>query len=144
MSKVGSNASSSAIVIESSDGTDEEVIEDDENFGDTSHSLPVTSLHENSANNVNECTNNQSSSSDEENIDNVEGDVNINMSVFSNGDCMCRGCTDLSFSHQPRDVNKSKLVHSHKSKEKNCKKTYCRNIQSSWYEKHPWITVCLS
>ena len=92
-------------------------------------------------------TNQSSCSCDEEGIDNVDGDVNIqvNMSVFPNGDCKCRGCTDLSISHQSRDVNKSKLVHSHNSKERqDCKKTYCRKIQSSWYSKYPWITVCSS
>ena len=63
----------------------------------------------------------------------------------SNGDCTCRGYTDLSISHQPKDVNKSKLVHSHNSKEmQDCKKTYCRKILSYWYEKYPWITVCPS
>ena len=152
VSKVGSNESSSAIVI--IDSSDDEVIEDCESFGSTSYYPPSASLcdneHENSY--VSERTNNQSSScsSDEESIDNAQEDVNIqvNASVLSNAnnsDCMCRGCTDLSISHQPKDVNKSKLVHAHNSKERqDCKKTYCRKIQSSWYEKYPWITVCSS
>ena len=34
-------------------------------------------------------------------------------------------------------------VHSHNSKERqDCRKTYYRKIQSSWYEMHPWISVC--
>ena len=152
VSKVGSNESSSAIVI--IDSSDDEVIEDCESFGSTSYYPPSASLcdneHENS--DVSERTNDQSSScsSDEEGIDNVQGDVNIQVNASelpnaSNGDCTCRGCTDLSNSHQPKDVNKSKLVHSHNSKERqDCKKTYCRKILSSWYEKYLWITMCPS
>ena len=55
VSKVGSNASSSAIVIvDSSDGIDdEEVIEDDKSFRDISHSPPA-SFHKNPADNTSE------------------------------------------------------------------------------------------
>ena len=70
---------------------------------------PPASFHENPADNASEHATNQSScSSDEEGIDNVDGDVNtqVNVSVFPNGDCTCRGYTDLrhcSISHQTRD-----------------------------------------
>ena len=122
VSKVGTNESSSAIVI--IDSSDDEVIEDRESFGSTSHYPPSASLsdneHENS--NVSERTNDQSSScsSDEEGIDNAQGDVNIRVNApnANNSDCTCRGCTDLSISHQPKDVDKSKLVHSNNSKER--------------------------
>ena len=38
----------------------------------------------------------------------------------------------------------SKTLHSHHSKEKGSSqlKSYNRKIQSSWYKKYPWITVC--
>ena len=138
VSKVGSYASSSAIVvIDWSDGiVDDEVIQDYESFGSISYYPPLASLCDNERENENpdagEHTNNQSSScnSDEEGIDNAEGDVNIqvNVSVFPNDNCTCRGCADLIISHQPRSVNKSKLVHLHNSKERqNYKKLTVEN-----------------
>ena len=54
---------------------------------------PPVSFHENPADNASERATNQSScSSNEEGIDNVDGNVNIqvNVSVFPNGDCTCQ------------------------------------------------------
>ena len=58
--------------------------------------------------------------------------------------CDCKGCRDYSTSNQPVEVAMSKVLHSHHSKEKqsNQLKSYRRKIQSSWYRKYPWITVC--
>ena len=71
--------------------------------------------------------------------------VNVSVCPDSNRSCTCKGWTDLSISNQLRDVNKSKLVHSHNSKERqDCRKSYCRKIQIAWYKKHPWNTVCSS
>ena len=85
---------------------------------------------------------------DEECVDsNVEEDMNTQVSLFVclNSDCTCKSCTDLSISHQLGDIDKSKVVHSHNSKERqNYKKSYCRKIQSAWHQKYPWITVCSS
>ena len=51
----------------------------------------------------------------------------VNLFMCLNSDCTCKGCTDLSISHQLGDIDKSKLVHSHNSKERqDCKKSYCR------------------
>ena len=76
-------------------------------------------------------------SSDEECIDsNVYEDmnahVNVSMCCDSNSLCTYKGCTYLSMSRQLRDVDKSKLVNSHNSKERQDKivarKSYCRKI----------------
>ena len=58
--------------------------------------------------------------------------------------CDCKGCRDYSTSNQPLEVALSKTLHSHHSKEKGSSqlKSYNRKIQSSWYKKYPWITVC--
>ena len=78
-------------------------------------------------------------------VENVSNQVNVSVPCPSDCACTCKGCADLSISHQLKDVEKSKLVHSHNSKERqDCKKSYCRKIQSSWYNKYPWTTVCSS
>ncbi|XP_065885455.1 zinc finger MYM-type protein 1-like [Dysidea avara] len=58
--------------------------------------------------------------------------------------CGCVGCSDLTRPNQPLDVSKSKCMQSHLSKERQLgqKKQYNRSIQTSWYNKYPWITVC--
>ena len=112
------------IIIDSSDGIDEEenVIEDSEILRDISDSQPAGSHENEHTDNESEHATDQSNySSDEECVDsNVDEDVNtqVNVSLCPNSDCscMCKGCTDLSISHQLKDVNKSKLIHSHNSK----------------------------
>jgi len=56
----------------------------------------------------------------------------------------CVGRCDLNRPNQPLDVSKSKYIQSHLSKERQVgqKKQYCRSIQTSWYNKYSWITVC--
>ena len=146
-------ASSAIIIIDSSDEIDEEenVIEDSEILRDISDSQPAGSHENEHTDNESEHATDQSNySSDEECVDsNVDEDVNtqVNVSLCPNSDCscMCKGCTDLSISHQLKDVDKSKLIHSHNSKERqDGRKSYCRKIQTSWYKKYPWITVCSS
>ena len=146
-------ASSAIIIFDSSDGIDEEenVIEDSEILRDISDSQPAGSHENEHTDNESEHATDQSNySSDEECVDsNVDEDVNtqVNVSLCPNSDCscMCKGCTDLSISHQLKDVDKSKLIHSHNSKERqDGRKSYCRKIQTSWYKKYPWITVCSS
>ena len=58
--------------------------------------------------------------------------------------CTCVGCTDYNKSNQPLEVAQSKLIQSHASKERQPgkKKQYSRTIQTAWYKRYPWITVC--
>jgi len=55
--------------------------------------------------------------------------------------CNCVGCCDLNRPNQPLDVSKSKYIQSHLSKERQVGQ-YCISIQTSWYNKYSWITVC--
>ena len=144
------------ILIDSSENDEEDVIEYSEIIRDVSASQPqAASSHEIELtdNATSEHDTDQSNCSsdergDEECVDsNVEEDMNtqVNLFVFLNSDCTCKDCTDLNISHQLGDIDKSKVVHSHNSKERqDCKKSYCRKIQPAWYQKYPWITVCSS
>ena len=79
-------------------------------------------------------------------VDDVtEGVTACSMSDNSQS-CECVGCSNLIIPNQPSDVSQSKFVQSHLSKERQPgqKKQYCRTIQTSWYKKYPWITVCTS
>ena len=143
-------ASNTIDLIDSSDGIDEE--EDaTEILRDIVDSQPASSHENERIDYMSEDATDQSNcSSDGESVESnadedVSNQVNVSVPCPSDCACTCKGCADLSISHQLKDVEKSKLVHSHNSKERqNCKKSYCRKIQSSWYNKHPWITVCLS
>ena len=94
-------ASSAIIIIDSSDGIDEEeyIIEDSE-ITDISDSQPAGSHENEYTDNESEHATDQSNySSDEECVDsNVYEDVNtqVNVSLCPNSDCscMCKGCTD--------------------------------------------------
>ena len=156
VSKPALKVVSSVILIDSSENDEEDIIEYSEIVRDVSASQPqAASSHEIELtdNATSEHDTDQSNCSsdergDEECVDsNVEEDMNtqVNLPVCLNSDCTCKGCTDLSILHQLGDIDKSKVVHSHNSKERqDCKKSYCRKIQSAWYQKYPWITVCLS
>ena len=56
--------------------------------------------------------------------------------------CMCPCCTMSGPPNQPVDVTYSKQAYSHHSQELKKSKTYCRSLQTSWYKKYPWISVC--
>ena len=143
-------ASNTIDLIDSSDGIYEE--EDaTEILRDIVDSEPASSHENERINYMSEDATNQSNcSSDGESVESnadedVSNQVKVSVPCPSDCACMCKGCADLSISNQLKDVEKSKLVHSHNSKERqNCKKPYCRKIQSSWYNKYPWITVCSS
>ena len=127
-------ASNAIILIDSSDGIHEEE-NATEILRDISESQPASSHENEHINNVSEDATDQSNcSSDGECIDsNVDKDVStqVNMSVCPNGDCacMCKGYADLSILHQLRDIDKSKLVHSHNCKERqDCKVLLQKNI----------------
>ena len=45
---------------------------------------------------------------------------------------------------QPLEVEQSKHIYSHQSQHLNRRKSYARSIQTSWYKKYPWITVCIT
>jgi len=51
--------------------------------------------------------------------------------------CNCMTCSDVSKSHQPTEVEGSRTVQQEKQV-----KAYSRKIQTTWYKKYPWITVC--
>lgn len=51
--------------------------------------------------------------------------------------CECVACSDFSKSHQPTEVEGSRTVQREKQA-----KSYSRKIQTTWYKKYPWITVC--
>ena len=51
--------------------------------------------------------------------------------------CECVACSDFSKSHQPTEVDGSRIVHRVKQA-----KSYSRKIQTTWCKKYPWITVC--
>lgn len=53
--------------------------------------------------------------------------------------CVCPCCT---ISGPPIDVKDSKQSYSHHSEKLKKTKTYSRSLQTSWYEKYPWISVC--
>ena len=49
--------------------------------------------------------------------------------------CSCLCCSgNFDAANQPSDLDSSKSCHG--------KQSYSRSIQSSWYLKHPWISVC--
>ena len=48
--------------------------------------------------------------------------------------CTCACCTNLDVSYQPIDLTQSKTQGS----------SSARYIQTSWYSKHKWISVCTS
>ena len=51
--------------------------------------------------------------------------------------CTCLCCTNFDLAHQPIELGRSKTPHGQQ-------KSYSRSIQTSWYAKYPWITVCTS
>ena len=63
--------------------------------------------------------------------------------VVSEFQCECPCCT-MGDVCQPLGVEGSKITYSHSSQQPNMKRTYCRSIQTSWYQKYSWITVCTS
>lgn len=56
--------------------------------------------------------------------------------------CDCQCCTNLSSPYQPSKVTDSKVCRSYQSKHGS--KSHSRMIQTSWYKRYPWITVCTS
>lgn len=60
---------------------------------------------------------------------------------IKDSDCECPCCTMSDSVCQPLDVERSKITYSHNTHEPNKKKTYFRSLQTSWYQKYPWITV---
>ena len=52
-----------------------------------------------------------------------------------NTDCPCPCCTNFDIAHQPTNLSGSKSK-GHQ--------LYSRTIQSSWYARYKWITVCTS
>ena len=71
-----------------------------------------------------------------------ESDKDGGESSVSSSLCECPTCTLEGSPCQPTDVRKSKHVYSHRTQRTAKKRSYSRSIQSSWYKKHPWITVC--
>lgn len=58
-------------------------------------------------------------------------------------ECACPCCSQGSEPNQPMDVtDHSKQPYSHHSEELKKTKTYSRSLQTSWYKKYPWISVC--
>ena len=51
--------------------------------------------------------------------------------------CNCPCCANFDDAHQPKELEGSKTPHGQQT-------SYTRSIQVSWYEKHPWISVCTS
>ena len=60
--------------------------------------------------------------------------------------CTCQCCSHPDVPYHPSDLSESKIRHEHHSKDRNMgqKKSYQRKIQSSWFVKYPWISVCAS
>ena len=60
--------------------------------------------------------------------------------------CTCQCCSHPEAPYHPSDLSDSKICHKHHSKDrkKGEKKSYQRKIQSSWFVKYPWISVCAS
>lgn len=50
--------------------------------------------------------------------------------------CSCACCSNFDAAHQPTDLDSSKNPYGQRNSK--------RSIQASWYEKHPWISVCTS
>ena len=48
--------------------------------------------------------------------------------------CSCVCCTNFDIAHQPTDITMSRSQ----------QKLFTRSIQTAWYSKHPWISVCAS
>ena len=53
--------------------------------------------------------------------------------------CSCACCSNFNVAHQPGDVHSAKNEIG-TAEQRNSK----RSIQASWYDKHPWISVCTS
>lgn len=88
-----------------------------------------------------------SGSEDEVEPDSSESSGAVVRLPGSNGSsCTCQCCAQPGTPYQPLEVSNSKTAHAHHSKERKMGqlKTYSRRIQPSWYEKHPWISVCTS
>ena len=90
-----------------------------------------------------------------ENVSEVESDPSVDdadeewtssssSAATTASDCLCLCCTNPENPHHPVEVSHSKVPVVHQSKERKGgqKKTYARSIQPSWYDKHPWISVC--
>ncbi|XP_065900823.1 zinc finger MYM-type protein 1-like [Dysidea avara] len=58
--------------------------------------------------------------------------------------CECQCCTNFNIPYHPSAVDSSKRQQLYSGKEHGKQKSHSRTIQSSWYEAHPWITVCTS
>ena len=56
--------------------------------------------------------------------------------------CGCPCCTISGPPNQPADVRDSKQTYSHHIEELKRTKSYSRSLQTSWYKKYPWISVC--
>lgn len=71
--------------------------------------------------------------SDDDDDEGAPGEVgdDIDLSQTPNT-CMCPCCSNFDVANQPTDLERSKTVHGSQQ----------RAIQTSWYTKHPWITVC--
>ena len=66
-----------------------------------------------------------------------DDDVQADSSSLSG--CQCEGCSMNGPPCQPQNVEGSKRVYSDGLERQ---RSYSRSLQTSWYKKYPWITVC--
>ena len=65
------------------------------------------------------------------------------ISTSTDGDvCECPCCALCESLNQPNDVGESKRTYKYNDNSLQARKTYSRSLQTSWYKRHPWITVC--
>lgn len=65
---------------------------------------------------------------------------------FGCGMCHCPCCNDIHNPHQPKNLEKSRMqqVRASQGREEATSKSYSRAIQTSWYARYSWISVCTS
>lgn len=69
-------------------------------------------------------------------------DSSYTESSDSHSDCQCEGCSVDGPPCQPLNVEESRRVYSYHSHDSDQQVSYSRSLQTSWYTKYPWITVC--
>ena len=62
--------------------------------------------------------------------------------VVSSNTCECQCCTQINVPHHPVDVSGSVVSLNYSASGK--QKKLSRKIQTTWYKRYPWITVCTS
>lgn len=84
---------------------------------------------------------NLDSDEDDTDYDELGSEIEQTSSSDQSMPCECQCCSEPSTPFHPKNVMESGVP---QRKEGSGRNLYLRRIQPSWYEKHPWISVCTS